>query len=282
MGRHPKDVMRSFSHEMIHHMQNMEGRLGNITTTNVNEDDYLQEIEKEAHSKGSYVFREWEDSVKNSETNKEVIAEGRYDRISSQASSDLFKAWRTAFGKDKRRKRLKFEQYYSNDDIEFDVEATLLLTPGTGKMEVLDSTGAGFDRDGDFIIVNIAVDPEILPEFWEEISMTLKDIFRHEVEHLTHNRGGISANPAKTMQGDLAKRDKIKAGEKPIADYFKLKKEVDANLQGLYYRAKKEKKPFTDVVNRYLDDQDITPKEREEILTLWRNRLPALGIKQSL
>ena len=282
MGRHPKDVMRSFSHEMIHHMQNMEGRLGNITTTNVNEDDYLQEIEKEAHSKGSYVFREWEDSVKNSETNKEVVAEGRYDKISNQASSELFKAWRTAFGKDKRRKRLKFEQYYSNDDIEFDVEATLLLTPGTGKMEVLDSTGAGFDRDGDFIIVNIAVDPEILPEFWEEISMTLKDIFRHEVEHLTHNRGGISANPAKTMQGDLAKRDKIKAGEKPIADYFKLKKEVDANLQGLYYRAKKEKKPFTDVVNRYLDDQDITPKEREEILTLWRNRLPALGIKQSL
>jgi hypothetical protein len=65
LGRHPKDVMRSFSHEMIHHMQNMEGRLGNITTTNVNEDDYLQEIEKEAHSKGSYVFREWEDGIKN-------------------------------------------------------------------------------------------------------------------------------------------------------------------------------------------------------------------------
>jgi len=67
LGRHPKDVMRSFSHEMIHHMQNMEGRLRNITTTNVNEDDYLQEIEKEAHSKGSYIFREWEDLTKNNE-----------------------------------------------------------------------------------------------------------------------------------------------------------------------------------------------------------------------
>jgi len=50
----------------------------------------------------------------------------------------------------------------------------------------------------------------------------------------------------------------------------------------MYFRAKKEKRPFADVVNSYLDAQDITPKERQEILTLWRKRLPALGIKQSL
>ena len=66
MGRHPKDVCRSFTHEMIHHIQNLEGRIGNgrIKTTNVNEDDYLQNIEKEAHEKGSYIFREWEDNTK--------------------------------------------------------------------------------------------------------------------------------------------------------------------------------------------------------------------------
>jgi hypothetical protein len=28
MDRHPKDIMRSFAHEMIHHMQNLEGRIG--------------------------------------------------------------------------------------------------------------------------------------------------------------------------------------------------------------------------------------------------------------
>ena len=37
-GRHPKDIVRSFAHEMIHHMQNLEGRLENITTTNTHED----------------------------------------------------------------------------------------------------------------------------------------------------------------------------------------------------------------------------------------------------
>ena len=40
-GRHPKDVVRSFSHEMVHHIQNIEGRLGNIQTSNTNESDAL-------------------------------------------------------------------------------------------------------------------------------------------------------------------------------------------------------------------------------------------------
>ena len=65
MGRHPKDVMRSFSHEMIHHMQNLENRLQNISTQNVNEDDYLMKIEEEAMLLGNKVFRSWEDTVKN-------------------------------------------------------------------------------------------------------------------------------------------------------------------------------------------------------------------------
>ena len=65
MGRHPKDVMRSFVHEMIHHMQNLEGRLSNISTSNVNEDDDLVELEKEAYMVGNMVFRSWEDLIKN-------------------------------------------------------------------------------------------------------------------------------------------------------------------------------------------------------------------------
>ena len=64
-GRHPKDVMRSFAHEMIHHKQNLEGRLSNITTSNTNEDSSLLEIEKEAYLEGNITFRNWEDSIKN-------------------------------------------------------------------------------------------------------------------------------------------------------------------------------------------------------------------------
>lgn len=64
-GRHPKDVMRSFAHEMVHHIQNLEGRLENIQTTDTNEDDNLLELEKEAYLVGNITFRNWEDKIKN-------------------------------------------------------------------------------------------------------------------------------------------------------------------------------------------------------------------------
>jgi hypothetical protein len=64
-GRHPKDIMRSYAHEMIHHEQKCDGRIGGnrIKTTNINEDDYLKEIEEEAFRKGNMIFREWTDSI---------------------------------------------------------------------------------------------------------------------------------------------------------------------------------------------------------------------------
>jgi len=65
MDRHPKDILRSFAHEMIHHEQNLNGNLNNINTTNTNEDGDLPEIESEAYQKGNMMLRNWEDSIKN-------------------------------------------------------------------------------------------------------------------------------------------------------------------------------------------------------------------------
>ena len=66
-GRHDKDIVRSFSHEMIHHMQNLDGTLHNISTQNTNEDGKLLELEKEAYLLGNITFRNWEDNLKNIE-----------------------------------------------------------------------------------------------------------------------------------------------------------------------------------------------------------------------
>ena len=63
MDRHPKDIMRSFAHEMIHHMQNCDDRLNHTPTTNINKDNYLYELEKEANTKGTMTFREWTDTL---------------------------------------------------------------------------------------------------------------------------------------------------------------------------------------------------------------------------
>ena len=63
-NRHPKDVMRSFAHEMIHHVQNIEGRLGPRGTTDTNTDTELEKLEEEAYLRGNMIFRKWEDSQK--------------------------------------------------------------------------------------------------------------------------------------------------------------------------------------------------------------------------
>ena len=60
-GRHPKDIARSYAHEMIHHIQKLEDRLENITTTNTLEDDHLNDIEREAYTRGNMVFRNYTD-----------------------------------------------------------------------------------------------------------------------------------------------------------------------------------------------------------------------------
>ena len=65
LNRHPKDILRSYAHEMIHHKQNLEGKLTNVQGQNINEDDYLKELEREAYEYGNgLLFRGWENSIK--------------------------------------------------------------------------------------------------------------------------------------------------------------------------------------------------------------------------
>ena len=65
LDRHPKDILRSYAHELIHHHQNLNGTLENFQTTNTNEDGDLERIEREAYENGNILFRNWEDSIKN-------------------------------------------------------------------------------------------------------------------------------------------------------------------------------------------------------------------------
>lgn len=67
MNRHPQDVFRSFLHELIHHIQNLEGRLEFSGTNNVNKDPKLEELEAEANRRATMIFRSWKDEQKGRE-----------------------------------------------------------------------------------------------------------------------------------------------------------------------------------------------------------------------
>ena len=64
-GRHPKDIVRSYAHEMIHHIQHLEDRLGDVSGTDTTSDEHLTKLEKEANLRGTMTFRNWTDSILN-------------------------------------------------------------------------------------------------------------------------------------------------------------------------------------------------------------------------
>ena len=67
-NRHPKDICRSFAHELVHHHQNERGDLdmGDASSPTYAQDDkHMREMEKEAYLKGNLLFRDWEDWYKS-------------------------------------------------------------------------------------------------------------------------------------------------------------------------------------------------------------------------
>jgi len=66
-GRHIKDVLRSISHELIHHKQNIRGEFLKTQSTEegyAQKNKHLRKMEKEAYLKGNLHFRDWEDNYK--------------------------------------------------------------------------------------------------------------------------------------------------------------------------------------------------------------------------
>ena len=74
-GRHPKDVMRSLSHELVHHTQNCNGQfdhVGEMGEGYAQNDKHLREMERQAYEQGNLVFRDWEDSIKGTIYNESL------------------------------------------------------------------------------------------------------------------------------------------------------------------------------------------------------------------
>ena len=67
-NRHPKDICRSFSHELVHHHQKERGDLDlgdSSSQTYAQDDKHMRKMEMEAYLKGNMLFRDWEDWYKN-------------------------------------------------------------------------------------------------------------------------------------------------------------------------------------------------------------------------
>mgnify|MGYP003676899122 CR=1 FL=1 len=84
-GRHPKDMLRSIAHELIHHQQNLEGRLdvgGYHGEGYYLKNKEMQKIEKEAMLNGNAFLREYEDKLK--------LEENKHMSIKDWKNKELF------------------------------------------------------------------------------------------------------------------------------------------------------------------------------------------------
>ena len=82
--RHPKDVMRSLSHELVHHTQNCNGdfkNAGEMGEGYAQNNPHMREMERQAYEMGNMCFRDWEDSIKGTIYN-ESLQKGVNKRMS--------------------------------------------------------------------------------------------------------------------------------------------------------------------------------------------------------
>ena len=284
-GRHPKDIVRSYAHEMVHHTQYLEDRLPNVQTTDTTASKELDAIEREAYLEGNMIFRNWTDSIDGDVSSS--ITEGKYDSLVTKLAGFTLNAWKGDF--EDGQNSGKFELMVGPGE---DFDYPHLKFKYIAKAIFWDAyRSRGIARpmkDLPEVELDYWIDVEELPEKWSEISMDLRNVIRHEIEHLMQS--GLNVKKGKEMEPDRAERDEInKISKKPwwkiwrkalgSPDYYKLEKEIDANLQGLYLQAKKSRQPLEDIIDDYLKNElKLSVRDQKDIKALWKERAPRLNI----
>ncbi len=245
---------------------------------------------------------------------KTLIVEGRYDSLVTKLSNKLLSVIKDSYAAtkdpegrfagekiyfkrdeevpfiddDKKQRHIYFEEVENEDiPVEFYLQLKVQWIEG------LDDFNVGADAFNDtkrysndmpLIELRFKLDPTDYPTILSEVAMELRDTLRHEIEHVTQS--GWNMIDGKYIPSDQAMRTKIEKNQVRTARYFTLPKEIPAMLQGMYFKAKKSKVPFKQVVNDYLANWEsagtITMQEKENILKTWRNYLPKLGIRQEI
>lgn len=105
VGRHPKDILRSLSHELVHHTQNCRGEFDNGFVASegyAQDDEHLREMEREAYEQGNLVFRDWEDEYKLKMKQESQNIVEHFDKRHAKLNKELMKKFGYAT-KDKQK-----------------------------------------------------------------------------------------------------------------------------------------------------------------------------------
>ncbi len=277
-GRHPKDVLRSFAHEMIHHKQNLENRLNNISTTNTNEDDNLLELEKEAYLEGNITFRNWEDGIKNSKENlNEDSSYDKYEWLADELAEKYVTEFRENF-EDLGNTKHHIEEFINKSGLSFELDVTLMFNDKVKDIDgqayaIVDIEEEDDDyKEDDRIEVEIHVNPKI-EKAYSVMQETLLQFLVHEMEHLKHHTDSLNRVEDEEIPEVNKIRSLINMGAIPAYTYRLLPREVAAAVKEFMAKAKSSGREFADIVHEELDKEGYNQEEKEAIVKAYRKEL---------
>ena len=227
-GRHPKDMLRSIAHELIHHQQNLEDRLdvgGFMGQGYYLKNKKMKELEQEAMLRGNALMREYEDTTKSEEMNKMSLKEWKNNELNKLLLEKfgILKEGQSSRGetkdRDVGRDRMSADRMHEEEELEEEK-----------KPDFLD-----LDKDGDKeeSMEDAAKDKEMNEEVVEEeLNEEAKETATDEMYRKALERG-------------------IEKGKKQAAE--RKKKEAEAE------KAKKES-PLQEALNKILKAKSITLK----------------------
>jgi hypothetical protein len=240
----------------------------------------------------------------------ELLLEGMYNKLVGEINKDIFKTIKAAMvssGTQQKPKKYKGYQVrkepitklgdmfnserktlyvgeYSDSVSGLDVEVELkfaVTEEGVREGQFYIDGSAEADDEFPTIEVQIAIHPNDGETIFSKIQPVLRDLVRHEIEHQTHSSKSLNLKGSKQKRGDISQRVKIRKNPDIYYKYYLLPKEVDANIHGLYSKAKTLKQPYQKVVDNYLDslvdDGIILPNHRMVIYKKWKERIPKIG-----
>ena len=242
---------------------------------------------------------------------KTIILEGMYDRLVGQINKDIFSTLKKVIaGSGTLQKPKKYKGYpvrkeptTTLGDLFNKETATIYINAYSDNMSGIDvDVNLKFAisesvTEGDYFLngfvtnenmetiltVEIGIHPNDAESgrVYSKLQPILRDLVRHELEHVTHSGDSTSPKASKVMRSDLAMRRKIRSNPDLYYKYYLLPKEVDANIQGLYSKAKTTKKPYQTVINDYLDSLVqkgiIDTDKRKLIYKTWKKRILKIG-----
>jgi hypothetical protein len=120
-NRHPKDILRSVAHELVHYQQDEDGRLTQTMRDGLHDKNYtqknttLRKFEEEAYLNGNMIFRDWEDNYKNSSKQIIKITKESKQMNESNIRATIKKLVAEVISEEKEKKKSKKEEEQKAD-----------------------------------------------------------------------------------------------------------------------------------------------------------------------